>query len=146
MISKPYCWVPCGIQGTTCVNVLNSVIAYKRKDSTHNKTRLFCFECLQFVCFLRQSSLVVFMKGNIKYSFLFPSDFDVIHQHNDPNIAHICQLRHPRRGCTFFKPVYFFPQGTQKGLLWAKFIQTKYKCNSCYLCDEDNSSKISNAL
>ena len=35
----------------------------------------------------------------------------------------------------FFKPVYFFPQGTRKGLL----------CNSCYLCDEDNSSKISNA-
>ena len=60
-------------------------------------------------------------------------------------IAHICQLRHPRCGCTFFKPVYFFPQGTRKGLLWAKFIQTKYNCNSCYLCDEDNSSKISNA-
>ena len=44
-------------------------------------------------------------------------------------VAHISQLSHPRRGCTFFKPVYFFPQGTRKGLLWAKFIQTKYKCN-----------------
>ena len=33
------------------------------------------------------------------------------------SIAHISQLRHPRRWCTFFKPVYFFPQGTRKGLL-----------------------------
>ena len=33
------------------------------------------------------------------------------------DIAHICQLRHPLRGCTFFKPVYFFPHGMRKGLL-----------------------------
>ena len=32
-------------------------------------------------------------------------------------ILDISQLRHPRRWCTFFKPVYFFPQGTRKGLL-----------------------------
>ena len=41
-------------------------------------------------------------------------------------IPDICQLRHPQRGCTFFKLVYFFPQGTRKGVLWAKFLQTKF--------------------
>ena len=42
----------------------------------------------------------------------------ISHMAFDIFIAHISQLRHPsRRGCTFFKPVYFFPQGTRKVLL-----------------------------
>ena len=40
-------------------------------------------------------------------------------------ILDISQLRHPRRWCTFFKPAYFFPQGTRKGLLWIKNTPTK---------------------
>ena len=53
-----------------------------------------------------------------------------------PSIAYTSLQRHQRRWCTFFKPVYFFPQETQKGLLWVKFMQTKHKCKSCYFCDE----------
>ena len=35
----------------------------------------------------------------------------------EQSIAHISLQRHQRRWCTFFKPVYFFPKGTRKGLL-----------------------------
>ena len=38
-------------------------------------------------------------------------------------IAHISHYRHYLRWCTFFKPAYFFPQRTRKGMLLAKFIQ-----------------------
>ena len=42
-------------------------------------------------------------------------------------IALISHNRHNRRWCTFFKLADFFPQRTQKKLLWAKFIRKKHK-------------------
>ena len=55
-----------------------------------------------------------------KFKFLTISKFKIKFMEKvcvNRTIAHISQLRHPQRWCTFFKAVYFFPQGTRKRLL-----------------------------
>ena len=42
-------------------------------------------------------------------------------------IPDISQLRHPWRGCTFFKPVYFFHRERERDCFESKLCQPKYQ-------------------
>ena len=60
------------------------------------------------------------------------------------HIAHFSHNRHNRRWCTFFKLADFFPQRTQKELLWAKFIRKNIYTDARIFCDENTRYTISN--